>query len=106
MHECLERVTFTLVAGTSETDLAAALDTSQQWLMQQPGFNYSSVSREGYTFAHSVYWASRADAEAAAEAFPKSPANAPYLSLIEGGSVKMAHEAIVHSFLAERLAAA
>lgn len=88
----IELALFKLKPGTSPTDFAAALATTQSWLAQQPGFirRRHGVSASGEHLDY-LEWESMSAAKAAAEAFVTAPELRPFMEAIDMQTASMRH---------------
>ncbi|MEO0914624.1 MAG: hypothetical protein AAFY59_16855, partial [Pseudomonadota bacterium] len=89
---------FRLRPTATEADLQNALDKAQLWISRQEGFEYSTVSVDYKDITHLVFWASKAHAEAAQEAFPKAPENGDLMAVIDPDTMEMGDHPIIHAF--------
>ena len=91
----LELVRFRLAAGTTSEAFLAAAAASVAPLSACPGFRSRRLVHDGAgTWTDVVEWVDMASARRAAETVLTHPALAPFLALIDGASVEMAHPAI------------
>ncbi|WP_284162549.1 hypothetical protein [Frigidibacter sp. SD6-1] len=87
-----EIVTFRAAHGLSADEVRARASGVTEWLERQPGFIARTLSRaEDGTWMDHVLWASRAEAQAAGEAFMAEPSAAPFMQAIQPASVAMIH---------------
>lgn len=102
----IEVVTFKLNQQATAEQLTATNSAMQDFLNQQQGFQYRSLScdEEGQWF-DIVYWESMEAAKRGGEAFMKSAVCAGLMPLIDSGSVNMRHMDAVSAILSEKLAA-
>ncbi|MGF1764122.1 hypothetical protein [Aliivibrio kagoshimensis] len=89
----VELVTFELNSGVTDQDMTAAVEKSQQFVKQLPGFLYRSVCKneESNTWSDIVYWQSKEEAQNAGEAFCASELTKDLMSIINAETVKMQH---------------
>ncbi|HEX5995001.1 MAG TPA: hypothetical protein VFY84_07660 [Jiangellales bacterium] len=89
----LELVVFSLKDGVSRERLLGTVDAVSAWARSQPGFVSRDLSHnaEQDKWIEVVYWASLADAEAAAEASQTSQQCAPMFGLIDMESALFLH---------------
>ena len=95
MTSCLEMVTFKLSDGADPEAFAAAAPEITAWAAKQPGFQYRTLvnrGEEGWT--DMVWWASEAEARAAAEKMMGEMGGAPFMAMIDPASVTMAHHPV------------
>lgn len=91
----LEIVRFRLAPGTTTETFVAAAQASVAPLSAQPGFvSRRLVQEDDGHWTDVVEWADLASAQRAAETVLADAALAPFLALIDGASVRMAHPAI------------
>lgn len=96
MHDPVtETVLFRLNGGVSETDFLAAAQTVMTFVEAQPGFIRRRLScTEDGTWIDTIEWASMTDAKRAAAAIGKADAATPFLTAIDGPSVRLMHSEI------------
>lgn len=91
----LELVRFRLTPGTTPESFLAAAAASVAPLAACPGFRSRRLVHDGAgLWTDVVEWADMTSARRAAESVLTDPALAPFLALIDGASVEMAHPAI------------
>lgn len=92
----LELVRFRLQPGATPDAFLAAAAASVAPISACPGFRSRRLVHDGAgTWTDVVEWADMASASRAAETVLANPALAPFLALIDGTSVEMAHPAIL-----------
>ena len=96
METVIETVQFRLTNGETEQDFIAAAEQSQNFVKQQPGFLYRSLSHEAAsnTWTDIIYWRSQADATNASKLFTQCEDCKPLMNLIEPESVEMKHHSV------------
>ena len=88
----IELVTYQLKSDVSVQQLAETHDSVHEFLKQQPGFIYRSLSRdESGQWFDIVYWQDMAAAKTAGEAFMAAPAGQALGALADMDSVVMRH---------------
>jgi hypothetical protein len=88
----LEVVRFRLVAGSDEAAFLAAARATETPLLAQPGFVSRRLVSDGQgAWTDVVEWSSMAAAGVAAEKVMVDPAFAPFMGMIDMGTVQMEH---------------
>ena len=89
----IERVTFSLTPGTSETAFLEAVEESNKFLIRQPGFISRHVSclREGHEWMDLVFWEDMTLALQAASGFNDSEHTAGFTKKLDRNTISMAH---------------
>src|SRR5690606_5933368 len=96
MSDAIEMVQFKLNPGVSEADFLAADKAINDWVSQQPGLRYRSLSRQDDgTWIDLVYWDSMATAKAAGDAFMRDQGQSSFLAMIDQSSVRMNHSEVL-----------
>lgn len=94
---CLEMVRFRLAEGADAEAFRAAASVVTDWAARQAGFQYRTLIEEADGgWIDMVWWRSEADAKAAAGKFMDELGGAPFVAMIDGGSVDMAHHRVAH----------
>ena len=92
MTSTLELVQFKLISGKTDADLAATNESISEFLNEQNGFIYRSLSqREDGTYVDIVYWENLESAKAASEALMTDPRGQAMIALCDADSVSMEH---------------
>lgn len=92
MATIMELVTYNLKDGVTKADIAQTEQAMNQFLQQQEGFIYRSLSHDEYNLWHdTVYWRDMTAAKAGGEAFMASEAGQALAALINMDSCKMRH---------------
>jgi hypothetical protein len=93
MDRVLELVLFKVKPGVTREQLLATVDEVSRWALSQPGFISRDLSyaAEQDRWIEVVYWATLADAQAAAKAAEGSEQCAPMFSLIDMESMEFMH---------------
>jgi hypothetical protein len=99
----IELVVFELNEGVTHEEFMSTVPAVSEWVSTQPGFVSRELvySPEDGKYIEIVWWRSRAEADAAAEAALSSPTCAPMFGRIAMDSMLM-----LHGDLAEQLIAA
>lgn len=89
----IERVTFSLAPGASETAFLEAVEESNKFLVRQPGFISRHVSclRDGHEWMDLVFWEDMTLALEAASRFNDSAHTAGFNKKLDRNTVSMAH---------------
>lgn len=89
----LEVVVFKVNDGVTRQQLLATVDAVSEWARAQPGFlsRELSYAEEQDRWIEVVYWASMADAQAAAKAAESSERCTPMFALIDMESMLFLH---------------
>lgn len=92
----LEVVTFRLAPGVAEADFLAAARATEAPLRAQEGFLSRHLTRsDAGEWTDHVAWASLSQAKTAAEVVMAKPAFGPFLTAIDGATVRMRHDPIL-----------
>ena len=101
MTAVVELVTFKLVEGTNEAQVAATYEGVNDILAAQPGFHYRSQSHDGKgNWYDVVYWENMQMAKAGSAAFIDSAAGQALCALIDEESCTVLHMDISTSTMA------
>ena len=97
MSEMLEVYRFKLNAGVTQVDLETANQTVQQFIQQQPGFLYRSLSFNKTTeeWLTILYWESEETAKQASTHFISSELTQTYMALIDGNTLTKEQSTVV-----------
>jgi hypothetical protein len=88
----LELVQFKLIDGKNDADLASTHEDISEFLKEQPGFMYRSISRcEDGTYVDIVYWNDKSSAKKASDALMQDSRGQAMLALCDMNSVSMQH---------------
>ncbi|MDE1461114.1 antibiotic biosynthesis monooxygenase family protein [Spartinivicinus poritis] len=89
MSEFIELFRFKLKADATQAELETANQALQQFILQQPGFLYRSLSfnNTAEEWLGINYWESEAAAQAAANQFMESKLTQAYMTLIDNTSI-------------------
>jgi hypothetical protein len=94
--QTIEVVTFRLTPGADRAAFLAAAERTEPAVHRQRGFLARMLAEaEDGTWSDIVTWASHAEALAAAEAVMADPDFAPFAAMIDMGTVRMSHSALV-----------
>lgn len=105
MNSTIETVSFNLIPGTTKDAFLAASEAVSAWVERQPGFQYRSLSqKDDGSWIDIVYWASRADAEAANASFKQELGTSDFVKLIDNRTVIMEHSEAVVQQMAKQAA--
>ncbi len=105
MTDTVETVTFKLANGVTKDEFIAANVAMTQWTARQKGFQYRSLSQfEDGSWMDIVYWASKADADAADAKFKAEMMSSDFCVMIDPNSVAMKHSSIQSQNMAEQAA--
>lgn len=101
----LELITYTLKPGARTENLLATNQDMSEFLQQQPGFIYRSLSQdtEG-TWIDICYWQSEDEAKAASDALMKDPRGLALIDLCDPASVVCKYLPCVTEVLSESCA--
>lgn len=92
MSTVLETVTFRLAPQASQQHFISASQPTMDWVRQQPGFVYRTLSCDDQgVWSDHVLWQTLDQAQAASDAFMGVFANSEFMALIDPGSVQMQH---------------
>lgn len=99
MSEILELYRFRLRVGVTQTDLETANQTVQQFVQQQPGFLYRSLSFNKSTgeWLTVIYWESEKAAKQASNYFMSSELTQTYMALIDETTLMKEHTNVVRT---------
>ena len=101
MTSCLEMVAFTLAPHADKERFVEIAPTVTEWAAKQPGFQYRTlVDRGEQGWIDMVWWATEADAKAAADKIGQEMMSSPFMQMIDPASVKVEHHAVAHMGLA------
>lgn len=101
MPSCLEMVAFTLAPFADKEAFVANAPSVTEWAAKQPGFQYRTlVDRGDHGWIDMVWWASEADAKAAADKIGQEMMSSPFMQMIDPTSVKIEHHPVAHMGLA------
>lgn len=88
----LELVQFKLIEGKTDADLAATHEGISEFLKEQSGFIYRSISqREDGTYIDIVYWENLDSAKKASDALMQDARGQAMVALCDMESVSMQH---------------
>ena len=88
----IELVTYKLKSGVDKSALAASHSKVNDFLKEQQGFLYRSLSEDKNGLLHDIaYWQDMSCAQQAVKAFEQSEACASLMSIIDMESVTMQH---------------
>ncbi|MCX4024834.1 antibiotic biosynthesis monooxygenase [Endozoicomonas sp. SM1973] len=89
MSEFIEIFRFKLKAGATQTELETANQTLQQFIQQQSGFLYRSLSFNNVTheWLSINYWESEAAAQAVANQFMESQLTQAYMAIVDNNTI-------------------
>lgn len=95
MTDVLETVNFKLANGVAIEAFLAANVAMTEWVSRQPGFRYRSLSQfDDGSWIDVVYWASKAEADAADANFKATMMSSDFCMMIDPNSVELRHSAI------------
>jgi hypothetical protein len=101
----LELITYTLKPGVSSDALLATNDSMAEFLKEQPGFIYRSLSPDAQGgWIDICYWQSEAEAKAASDALMADPRGVALIDLCDSESVVCKYLPCATEVLAESLA--
>ena len=80
---------FNLVAGTKEEDFLEAVEFSQDFIEDQPGFVSREVLKSGDDWFDIVRWETREHAETASEKFQEADETDDFVNMIDEESLVM-----------------
>ncbi len=101
MTSCLEMVTFKLAPYADKGAFIDAAPSVTEWAATQPGFQYRTlVDRGEHGWIDMVWWASEAEAKAAAEKVGTEMMSSPFMQMIDPRTVKIEHHPVAHMGLA------
>ena len=102
MTPTLERVQFHLKPGVTDAAFLAEAEAVSAWAQVQPGFGYRTlVKDDDGLWSDLLFWTSLEAAKTAAKAITNIPQAKPFLSMIDGATVQMAHLPQLHSVMAK-----
>lgn len=91
-NSVMELVQFKLIDGKTDADLKATHADIGEFLIEQPGFIYRSISnREDGTYVDVVYWESLDQAKIASDALMQDPRGQAMIALCNMESVSVEH---------------
>lgn len=103
----VELVEFKLIAGKTDADLAATHEGISEFLKEQEGFLYRSISlREDGVYLDIVYWDSLESAKKASDAIMQDPRGQAMIALCDMESVSMQHLPILSETMSAECEAA
>ena len=107
MPSSIEIVTFKLAPQVDSSQLLATNSDMQNFLQQQSGFIYRSLSYDASMalWYDIIYWKDSAQAKAGGAAFMQSSVCATMMPLIDAPSCKMRHMDALSEVMAEKIAA-
>lgn len=107
MQSSIEIVTFKLAPEVESSQLLATNTAMQDFLQQQPGFIYRSLSYDESVqlWYDIIYWKDSVQAKAGGAAFMQSSVCASMMPLIDAPSCKMRHMDALSEVIAEQVAA-
>ena len=92
----VEQVQFRIKDEVLESDLIASSDMVNQWVRQQPGFMYRSLTKStNGLWTDIVYWQDMECAKTAGDAFASAPENQSIMAAVIEDSVTIQHFDIV-----------
>jgi len=95
MTDTLETVTFKLANGIADEALLAANVAMTEWISCQAGFRYRSLSQfDDGSWIDVVYWASKAEADAADVKFKAEMLSSDFAMMLDVSTVKIRHSTI------------
>ena len=97
----IEMVTFSPKAGVSAEQLKATAPAMTEFLQQQDGFLYRSLSEDQGLWYDIIYWSDLDAAKAAGEEFMQHPAGQAMMKLIDVDSTQMRHMTAVAEAMGE-----
>lgn len=98
----LELITYTLKQGIEADALLATSASVAEFLLEQPGFIYRSLSQDSEgTWIDICYWHSEAEAKAASDALMSDPRGLELIDLCDPDSVVCKYLPCVAEVLAE-----
>ncbi len=101
MTSCLEMVAFKLAPHADKDAFINAAPSITAWAAKQPGFQYRTlVDRGEHGWIDMVWWASEAEAKAAANRIGAEMMSSPFMQMIDPTSVKIEHHPVAHMGLA------
>jgi len=105
MTDILETVTFKLANGVDQNAFLAANVAMTEWASRQTGFRYRSLSQfDDGSWIDVVYWASKADVEAADVNFKATMMSSDFVMMIDPNSFELRHSTIQAQNMAEQAA--
>jgi len=106
MSNNIEVVTFKVLPQVGEAQLTATNNAMEDFLNEQPGFLYRSLSNDGDgNWFDIIYWQDDQCAQKAASAFDSSDICQQLMPLIDMASCKKINMRALSSILAQKLAA-
>lgn len=91
-NNVVEQVQFRLSSGASAEAFLTANEAVNQWVQQQPGFLYRTLTcNEQNEWTDLVFWQDQQTADQAAQAFVKAQETQPLMAAIDKDSVVMKH---------------
>ncbi|MEO0363060.1 MAG: hypothetical protein AAF322_18205 [Pseudomonadota bacterium] len=97
-ERCLEMVRFTLAEGADRDAFLAGAPALTDWASRQPGFQSRTlVEHAGGGWLDIVCWASKADAERAADRIMYDLGQTDFMKMIDPMSVEIGHHPVAHS---------
>ena len=104
MTTAIEIVCFKLAATAGDAQLLATNPLMEEFLNQQPGFMYRSLSRDNEGLWYDIiYWKNQGCAENAAQKFQESAVGGQIMPLIDKQSCKMLHMDALSEILSDGL---
>ena len=104
MTTAIEIVCFKLAATAGDAQLLATNPLMEEFLNQQPGFMYRSLSRDNEGLWYDIiYWKNQDCAENAAQKFQESAVGSQIMPLIDKQSCKMLHMDALSEILSDGL---
>ena len=100
----LELVQFRLVSGKNDADLQATQTSIEDFLNEQQGFIYRSLSaKDDGTYIDIVYWESMEDAKNASDALMQDERGLAMIALCDMDSVSMQHMPVISESMSAKL---
>ena len=101
MTSCLEMVAFTLAPNADKDAFVRAAPSVTEWAATQPGFQYRTlVDRGEHGWIDMLWWASEADARAAADRIGQEMMSSTFMQMIDPATVKIELHPVAHMGLA------
>ena len=87
----IEMVTFKTKTNVTKDQLVATSPAMEEFLKNQPGFLYRSLSEYEELWYDIIYWRSEEEAKTAGEKFVQHPAGQAIMSLVDIQTTAMRH---------------
>lgn len=98
----IELITFKSKKGVTRDEIAIAGSALSEFLNQQPGLLYRSLSEDDDGLWHDIlYWKTMDNAKAASDNFMKHPAGMAMMELVDSNSTQMRHMSAISEVMGE-----